>query len=513
MATAASAALLTAAATAFSQQADSTMLRTLLPVRAADVHALSRDQDNLLLLDLLGAVRVRHATIRPFGAADLKAFGNAAGGVELTRAHVALRFNSSQAYSEGDGVIWAGRGLTASFAAGVRMTWNAVSLVSRPTGFWSQNASFNEPLTETTGFRNPVSPFDIDVPWRFGGQSYARLDPGESSLRIDWRFVNAGFVTATQEWGPAHVYPLLLGANAGGFPHVFFGNNAPISIGIGTVAVRMSVGRLDPSAYALPREGDRRRLGTGLVASFVPGFVQGLELGAGRFFHRRWPSDGVDLSVVGIPFEGFVRDRQSNEGGPPDNQLANLFFRLRGAASAVEVYGEFLRDDRNQDLVDLIGEPDHESAYMLGLRKAWVSRAARRVRVVTLEMSNGRMTKLLHTRAQGPMYVHGALTEGHTNRGQLLGSPAVFGGGGFATRFESITSSARWRLEARAERDGQNEEGGTWNGRALGHHLFHASRAWTRSRLEVELGGGVMLPWEGRPQPNVMLRSAVAWRP
>jgi hypothetical protein len=483
-------------------------------VSEANVHALSIDQDNLLVRQLLVTAPLRHTTIREFGLAELDpVVDRRARSFQYSRAAFTADVNTAQAYSESDGVVWSGRGLTSVATAGAVARWNELSVAVKPVAFWTQNASFAEPVTGTEGYRNPVQPAYIDLPWRFGGKPYARFDPGESSLRFDSRPVALGFATTTQEWGPAHIYPLLMGTDAGGFPHAFLGTGEPLSIGIGTVAVRWSLGRLDASAFAPDHIGDERRVGVGAIGSFSPYGLNGLEVGAARFFHRRWPTGGITLTDFGLPFEAFLKDQIPNkDASTPDNQLASLFFRVSPPGSGVEVYGEYLRDDHNFDLADLIGEPDHESAYMLGLRRAWPSRS--RVRVLTAEFVNGRLSPLSRLRNEVPMYIHGQITEGHTERGQLLGSAAAFGGGGFAAIYADRAVSAGWTLEFRSERTAQNQEGGTWNNTAVGFTLGQISRYWRRESTEFEVGGGIQQPWNrlsGRP--NVLLHTTLSWVP
>ena len=53
--------------------------------------------------------------------------------------------------------------------------------------------------------------------------AYTRLDPGQSTIRLDFPAVTLGASTANQQWGPGSTHPLLLGNNAPGFTHLFLG--------------------------------------------------------------------------------------------------------------------------------------------------------------------------------------------------------------------------------------------------------------------------------------------------
>jgi hypothetical protein len=504
------------ASDAFAQQSDSAaaaaLSRTGLRVRAADVRALTDDQQNLLIANLLGIVSLPQTTIREFSLSELDAtLGKGADGLGASALKLGVTLNSGQAYSEDEGAVWSGRGLTAWVTGGGVARWKGFSVAVRPVAFWTQNLPFPEPLKSTGSFANPVYGDAIDLPWRFGARSYARLDAGESWLRYDSRLVTAGLANTTQEWGPAHVYPLLMGANAGGFPHIFVGTGAPWNLGVGTLAVRSTVGRLDASAYDPPHVGDERRLGAGLVASFSPSALPGLELGGGRFFHRRWPTDGVGLSAFKLPFEALLKDKlPGKDTSTADNQLASLFFRLAPKGGHVEVYGEFLRDDHSQDFRDLGAEPDHESAYMLGLRRAVPNTGDSSTRVFTIEFANGRLTDLGRVRGEDPMYIHHPITEGHTERGKLLGSPAVFGGGGLALLYDRLGPTSRWGIHVRNENLVQNQEGGTFDGRPEGFTVGEVSRGWIGAVHDLDLAAGLQAPWR-RESGAMNLFVRVSW--
>ncbi len=140
-----------------------------------------------------------------------------------------VRYNSTFPYGYNDGPIWAGRGLTLAGQAGVALRWGVLSLTVAPMAFVAQNAGF--PLmpngeTGTLAYADGVLPDQIDLPQRFGSGAYARVDPGQSTARLDWGPLAAGVTTANQYWGPATEFPIVLGNNAAGFPQAFVGNSS-----------------------------------------------------------------------------------------------------------------------------------------------------------------------------------------------------------------------------------------------------------------------------------------------
>jgi hypothetical protein len=393
-----------------------------------------------------------------FEAVDDQKMGWAA--IRPTRSVV---FNSTFPYGTNDGVIWAGKGLTNVFQAGVAAWWGPVSLTVSPIAFHSQNDSFDLRDTGLSGpleFADPRNPKHIDNPQRFGDGDYERVDLGESTLQIEMSGVTLGASTATQQWGPAVQFPLLMGANAPGFYHVFLGSANPLSIGVGRLHARAIWGRLEESDYTLRSGAAKSRYGTGFVLSFRPRGATGLELGVSRFFHTLWREGGPNSEDLMRIFEPPGSSRNTfGDRGPPEgaeNQLASIFGRWTLQASKLEIYFEYVRDDFADNLVDLMGEPEHAAGYVLGFQKAWRPVDGRVMRL-TAEILNARRGQIRELRHQNDLYWHSTSTvgQGHTNRGQMLGSPAAYAGSGLFLALDSYSSWGRWRAsllrEARDE--------------------------------------------------------------
>lgn len=480
----------------------------------------SADEDALLLLQLTGNAPLLPTTIRGLTARTLDSLASfarrrSATRWEWSRPTLTTWYNSTRPYLENDGAVWKGRGLTISGTAGGVSRIGPFSFALRPVAFWTANDSFPRPLVAGSSFANPADPTEIDLPYRFGSKPYGRLDPGESWAQLDTRWIVAGASTATQVWGPMHIYPLLLAPTAGGFPHVLFGTGLPWNVGIGKLSWRSVVGRLDQSAYAPAHAGDSRRLASELVATFSPLGFDNVELGGGRFFHRRWPSDGITTAVLRIPFEPFLKEKLPGKDRSPiaDNQLADAFFRILHPRSGVEFYGEFLRDDHSEDINDLVGEPDHESAYAIGLRHASEPRSDDdALGVLTIEMANGRISHLVRMRGESSMYTHSVIVEGHTERGKLLAAPAVYGGGGLTISYSSRRATSGWSAAVRSESVAQDQEGGLWEGRHVGYYSLEVGRTWVRPSGEITVGSSVQKAWNPLAGGNNLELSA-SFRP
>jgi hypothetical protein len=475
----------------------------------AEAFAGSEMEDYLRVLQVAGQAPLYPWSIRAFSPAEVdrllpttpahplaRHYGlsrDTARGARLRwiRPNVRLVENTGFAYGENDGPVWAGRGVTVSAQAGFAWRAGPLSLTLAPVAFLAQNQSFPLLPTGLTGrlaYADPHYPFDIDQPQRFGDRSYGRVDPGESTLRFDAGFLALGLSTASQVWGPAVQDPLILGNNAGGFPHGFVGTARPLPIGIGRLHGRVVWGRLDQTAYSsMPRDSSRRFM-AGAVVTFLPRGIPGLELGGSRFFHTRWPDNGIAHAELGLPFEGLLK-KHLGGGRPSDqaNQLASVFFRWVLPKDGVEAWGEYAREDHSYDLRDFVLEPDHSAGFGLGLRKVW-TRASGSLLAVRAEVVDTRVTHIENVRGEGPFYIHSERRQGHTERGQALGSAAAFGGGGATLALDSYSAGGRWSLSWRRELLGQLV---TPDRRVLGfgtRHSISAERVFFRGATELSAG-------------------------
>jgi hypothetical protein len=379
-------------------------------------------------------------------------------------------YNSAFPYGANQGAVWAGRGLTTALQAGVAAQFGPLSITLAPIAFRAENDAFelqpngmNGRLSFASGrqFSDGRGPLRIDLPQRFGDQPYARIDPGQSTIRLDLPVITAGVSTANQHWGPAEEHPLVLGNNAPGYVHGFLGTSTPVNLWIGHLHSRLVWGRLEQSEYSPVGRGRIPRFSSGAVIAFTPRGFPGLELGAARFFHEAWPIEGLDAAHFFKPLGSLLKVRladraESGDGSDEDNQLASLFFRLALPRSGLEAYAEYARYDHSWDLRDLILEPDHDSGYMLGARKRWQLSTGRFV-ALRGEVLNTAIGHLHQVRTpQVPFYVHDRLRQGHTHRGQALGSAAAYGGGGSLLAADYYHPGGRltlsWNRELRQER-------------------------------------------------------------
>jgi hypothetical protein len=326
------------------------------------------------------------------------------------------------------------------------------------------------------------------MPYRFGPGTYGRTDPGESFIRLQAPFVAAGFTTTTQWWGPAHFYPLQIGAEAGGYPRLFLETSA-VPLFIGRLKAHYSIGREETSGFLALETGRRSRLIPAFVATLTPAWLPGLEIGATRVFHVRWHREELTLGTAMLPFKGIFKasDATGETFARDLNQTATVFARVAPPGAGVEIYGEFYREDHSVNTRDFIGEPDHASAYTVGMRRAW--RQGRGVNAWTFEVANARISHLVRVRIQGPMYIHTAVREGHTHRGQALGSSSVPGGGAMSFGLESLKATSSWFVIGDVERTVIPTDYAT-TGRQSGYYGVRAGRTYGEPNraLSIQIG-------------------------
>jgi hypothetical protein len=463
----------------------------------------------LRALQVAGRAPWHQWSLRPFADGELAALrptgdhpwsARAAGdarrppsGVIVVTPEARSWFNSTAPFSMNDGAVWTGKGATVAASGGFALRRGVLSVRVQPVAFLSQNASFAlmpTVIPSRSPFADAIEPMEVDAPQRFGDGVYGRVDPGQTTVRVDVLGLALGASTANETWGPAQLDPLLLGANAAGIPRVFVGTSRPLSWGLGTVHLRVEAGSLGQSNVATTHPDSARRLMAGAVGVVTLRGLPGLELGAARFYHRPWSARAF-ATALKIPFEAvFKSELAGKDSATADNQLASVFARWAVPAAGVEVYGEFGRNDHSQDLRDLLQEPDHNSAYTLGVSRAWGD--ARRLVAVRVETMNSRITHLARVRGQARWNQHGQLRQGHTQYGELLGSPSGLGGSAATAAVDVYRPDGRWSFEG-ARRVRQQPLGESVGERQIDvYNVLRAERLRFTPRGAVSVGAAAI---------------------
>ncbi len=373
---------------------------------------------------------------------------------DYVRPTVKAIVNTAFPFGGNDGPLWAGKGLTTSIQMGVSAELGPLSIRIAPVAFRAANAAF--PLypngeTGNLAFAHGQFARIIDLPQRFGEGPYTRVDPGESTIRLDGFGLAAGVSTASQWWGPTESFPYVLGNNAGGFPHVFVGTSKPANFGIIRLHSRLVYGEISQSKlspvsgsefYESEDQPGTKRFMAGVVGVLQVKRIPGFEIGGARFFHAPREEGGITGDQLGLPFQNLYRRNLPTIEGR-ENQLGSLFVRWSPIGSGFDVYGEYGREDFSADTRDYLLQPEHAAMTNVGFRKAWGSASA--ISAVRAEVFSYEASAGSRTRDEGLAFLHGVLLQGHTSRGQLLSAPVGPGSGNAQTiAFDRFTRGGRF---------------------------------------------------------------------
>lgn len=396
----------------------------------------SEDERRARAADLLDSTTRKQWTIRPLVAPDSTSRAG------FTEPSVSLFENSAFPWGFNDGPVWAGKGITAAISAGAELVRPHLSVTLAPMAFIAQNAEFvvgDNGLAGGRRFADLLRPDAIDLPQRFGEKSYAAFNPGETEIAVQGFGLRGGISSRAQIWGPAYEHPLILGNNAGGIPRLFAGTSSPLDLRWITFQGQIIWGRLNESAFGKDTGVARQHYATAAIGTLGSRKLPGLELGMIRFFHTSWPAAGVSHVSWLRVFRGFVADN-------PDNQIASVFIRVSPPGSGFEVFGEFAREDGNENFRDLQLEPDHNSGYNVGFARSWARGDTGHMSVLRGEVSDTRVGHIAQRRPETAMYMHVSQSHGHTEHGQVLGSVGAYGGGASNVSYDRYAPSGRTTL-------------------------------------------------------------------
>ena len=372
-----------------------------------------------------------------------------------------LTHNSAVPFGGNDGALWAGRGLSGALDLGVAVRYGPLTVRVAPTLTYSQNREFTlgdlyQPPAGMSPYADPYIPSTIDMPQRFGNVPVRELHLGQSSIQLEGRGVRVGAGTENMWWGPGMQSALLMSDNAPGFRHAFLGTSRPVDIWIGKLEALYTVGRLDQSNHwrATVADSLTRRWLNALALVFEPRGAPGLYLGATRAYYAYLPPGGLTAGDLFTIFQPLAKKALVTPDNPTGDdardQMIELFARWVMPASGFEMYGSYGRNDHSFDQADFELEPDHAMALSFGFQKLFLQREQGFVRL------RGEATSLASTltqrlRASPTWYAHYVVTQGYTQRGQVIGSALGPGGRGASggvdlyRRWGSVGLFADWR--------------------------------------------------------------------
>ncbi|MBB5218409.1 hypothetical protein DYE49_05290 [Treponema rectale] len=344
-------------------------------------------------------------------------------------------YNTTAPYGQNDGALWQGKGYNTSFSAGARIECCGLEATFKPQLCWSQNLNFDTlPGTYGSiwsyfwGEPGDSASASIDLPQRFGDTSFWNFDWGESEIRYSWNTFTLGFGTQNPWLGPAWLNPMLGSNNAGGYPKLDLGLRKTrlvlpiINADAGFIEARLWTGRLEESDYFDSNKSNDYRMLTGISLSYSPSFLEGLTLGINRIFMTTWNSK--NLKYIGRLFK--ISHGNDTTGDGEDQKFA-VYMDWLFPSAGFEFYGEVGIDDYTDKK---ISNPFHTAIYTFGLKKSLNLYLSKKITgELIFEFSNFEMSQDFQFEWQyGGYYTHSKITQGYTNRGQILGAGSGYAG-------------------------------------------------------------------------------------
>ncbi|MFP3043036.1 capsule assembly Wzi family protein [Treponema primitia] len=351
-------------------------------------------------------------------------------------------YNSSIPYGQNDGALWQGKGINSSITGGVRFEGYGIEFTFKPQISFSQNLNFNyiTPAYVSNSdydFSNKADRFGdygvkyIDAPQRFGDEPFFIYDWGDSEIRYVWKTITIGFGTESIWLGPARINPIIHSNNAPTYPKLDLGvRKQPVTIPklnwyIGDIEARAWWGYLSESEYFDNDTSNDHNLITGFSFSYAPSsLLKGLTIGINRIMLTKW--DEFDFTGIFDLLNPLMQS--SSTGYDERDQRASMVFSYLFPSVGFELYFEWARNDgTGSGIYGLIRNPFHTQAFTLGGRKNIIFNSAFQGELL-VEITNLESTREYEFAYPTTFYAHHIITQGHTNRGQWIGSGSGSGG-------------------------------------------------------------------------------------
>jgi hypothetical protein len=378
--------------------------------------------------------------------------------------------NSSIPFSQNNGSLWAGKGLSTRTLLGFRLEAARARLIFAPEIIASTNVDWPlrrdywaPPLPPELAGRGYAYPFyrgrfRIDQPMRFGDRPINRFDFGQTSATIRANLVEFGMSNESRWWGPGLRNAIVLSNNAPGFPHLFLSTARPVQTRIGTIEARWIVGALSESRYFDTISTNNTRSIAAFAATLQSRWNPNLSFGVARSVYSTATGFG---QVPGRWFDVVSPISPSEVDVAPDSmsrskdQIFSLFSRWVFPEDGLELYGEWARSEWRQNLREFIISPNHSQGYTIGLqwlRDAWGNGSLR----VQMELTMLEQGATFRDRPVPSWYTSPRVPQGYTHQGQIIG--ASIGPGASSQWMALDYLNPGWRIGAFAGRIRWNED-------------------------------------------------------
>ncbi len=376
---------------------------------------------------------------------ELVSFSKGAGSVALLPLQWRADFNNNRPYGVNNGAMIPATGLQSVVSAGIFAKWGPLQVQLRPEMLYAANTEFDgfaKNHYEVVLMRRYSYTWNyIDMPDRMGDEPHREWLPGQSSVRLTYKGVSAGYSTENIWWGPGRYNSLLMTNHARGFKHVTLNTVQPIKTPIGHFEAQLIGGRLEASGYYPPDTGfvylqnrvywpktDGWRYLNGIVATYQPKWVRGLTVGGARVVQQYGKTAWTRKNYLSV-FSGlFGRLDGAMDDVGELNQMASLFARWVWEEANMEIYTEYGRNNTPDNLRNLLLSPQNARAYVLGFSRLLPLKRKNTFIEFNTEFTHLEQSGSLKARAAPSWYSHEKVRHGYTHHGEVVGAGVGPGG-------------------------------------------------------------------------------------
>lgn len=358
--------------------------------------------------------------------------------VNLLDVGYTLQSNSNLPFGGNDGTLYPSVGIQQRSTIGVKIQWKGFVLHLQPEFVAVENA---DPIKFVTDFDTAYWPkfylYDvnkIDNFNRFGTTSFNKIFAGQSSFSYNTQNLSMGISTENLWWGPGIRNSLILTNNAPGFLHVSFNTLKPIKTKLGKIEFQAIYGLLENVNTEAPDNEIIRTINAGLIAT--KSAIDRSIFGGIVDWNPKWtPHLHIGFAAATYDYRSAVKATASPLVLPSENKegsatLGSVFFRYAMPKEHSEVYLEYGRSDKFAHPFNIIGDTI-PTGYIAGFRKFFQKPGNKAgilfgIEITQLQLPDARLIfnspNLSDLPKTNSWYTHPFITQGYTNKGQVMGA-------------------------------------------------------------------------------------------
>ncbi|MDN5284322.1 MAG: capsule assembly Wzi family protein [Mucilaginibacter sp.] len=369
-------------------------------------------------------------------------------GIQLLPFNWLSDYNTTRPYGYNNSSLYPNKGYEAMLSGGFLLKAGVLRIQVRPEFVFAQNRSFKTFADVQAKTDNQLlleayylNVNGIDAPERFGHSAITHVYPGQSKITAVFHNMELGVSTENIWWGPGIKNSIMMSNSAPGFLHWTFNSVKPIKTSIGSFEWQIIGGDLKQSGL-LPLDTSKivnrkslfspkptiTRYLSAYTVNWQPKWLKGLYVGLTAFDYMDKDSLYSTKNAISKIFPVLVGSsikansvKNSTHGDGQDFAYALNIRQLLPLYNA-EVYFEWARNDRAENLDDFLREPGHSAAYTFGGRKLF-ELANKNYIQLKAEITQLQRSSTFLVRDEPTWYEHlGTARDGYTNQGRYLGA-------------------------------------------------------------------------------------------